>query len=107
MRFQEPARYWQPPSVCPTTGAWPSGSVPRQARSDESHRAESGCSDTDHAAGMPSKQSTIGERYTLRPPALNSATSLTTISSGCSAEKSWTPPSPSGAFPGLSSGSPA
>ena len=29
MRFHDLARYWQPPSECPTTGGCPSGRVPR------------------------------------------------------------------------------
>ena len=61
----------------------------------------------DHAAGLPSKQSSTALRYALEPPgSLNSVMSVTQSRFGAGAEKSWEPSARSGRFGGAGDTSP-
>ena len=85
----------------------PSPSHPHAPSSEELAISASGEVEIDQLSGMPSKQSTIGERYTLPAGMRNSVTSVIHSSLGLSARKWRFPFSSRSRFGGASDISPS
>ena len=99
--IQPRQRQWPPLSGC-TVGWSPSSSRPRASVRDEFAISASGEVDIDQLGGMPSKQPTMGGRYTLPAGMRNSVTSVIHSPLGLSAPKRCLPSSSRSRFGGAS-----